>query len=96
MCGTHLCSIVAVHGLNGDSRKTWTSKDSGICWLSDKNFLPRYIKNARVLSWGYNASFTSLKGTVPSKDRIHHHAQTLVANLCAERMVSGSSLTGFN
>jgi len=77
--------IVAVHGLNGDARKTWTAKKSGICWLNHPDFLPRFVKNARVLVWGYNASFSTLVGSEPSKDRVHHHAQTLVANLSANR-----------
>jgi len=35
-----VCSIVAVHGLNGDPYKTWTTK-SGTCWLSDSKLLPK-------------------------------------------------------
>jgi hypothetical protein len=79
--------IVAVHGLGGRAIGTWTAEKSKRCWLSDPEFLPRYIPKARVLVWGYNASFSSLIGDQPSRDRIHHHAQTLVANLGAERRV---------
>ncbi|GAB1317903.1 DUF676 domain-containing protein [Madurella fahalii] len=82
--------IVAVHGLNGGARSTWTAK-AGVCWLDHPQFLPKYIKNARVLVWGYNADFTSLDGGRPSKDRIHHHAHTLVANLAADRRLSGTA-----
>ncbi|KAH6851252.1 hypothetical protein B0I37DRAFT_390888 [Chaetomium sp. MPI-CAGE-AT-0009] len=32
--------------------------------------------------------FSSLTGHLPSKDRIHHHAHTLVANLAADRRAS--------
>ncbi|KAF2100840.1 hypothetical protein NA57DRAFT_65198 [Rhizodiscina lignyota] len=77
--------IVAVHGLTGEALKTWTSKKNDVCWLHHPDFLPRYITNARVLVWGYNASISSFKGRMPSSDRIHHHAQTLVAQLCADR-----------
>ncbi|KAI0860439.1 Alpha/Beta hydrolase protein [Xylaria cubensis] len=77
--------IVAVHGLNGNALGTWTSRKNGICWLHDQRFLPKYIKNARVLVWGYNSSFASLTGAEPSGNRIHHHAQTLVAQLYADR-----------
>ncbi|KAI8944802.1 Alpha/Beta hydrolase protein [Xylaria longipes] len=77
--------IVAVHGLNGDALGTWTSRKNGVCWLNDQGFLPKYIKNARVLVWGYNSSFGSLTGVEPSGNRIHHHAQTLVAQLYADR-----------
>ncbi|KAK1753585.1 hypothetical protein QBC47DRAFT_46215 [Echria macrotheca] len=83
--------IVAVHGLGGRAVGSWTSKQSNVCWLNHPNFLPKYIKNARVLVWGYNASLSSLVGEQPSKDRIHHHAQTLVANLAADRRLSGTA-----
>ncbi|KAK3297986.1 uncharacterized protein B0H64DRAFT_474003 [Chaetomium fimeti] len=83
--------IVAVHGLNGSALGTWTTLDSGVCWLNDPQFLPKYVKNARVMVWGYNASFSSLTGHVPSNDRIHHHAHTLVANLAADRRLSGTA-----
>ncbi|KAI1382090.1 hypothetical protein F4677DRAFT_14854 [Hypoxylon crocopeplum] len=79
--------IVAVHGLNGDATKTWTGKKRQVSWLSHPEFLPRYVKNARVLVWGYNSSFSSLTGAEPSKARIHHHAQTLVAQLYADRKI---------
>jgi hypothetical protein len=45
------------------------------------------MPTARVLTWGYNASFSSLSGQKPSKDRIHHHAQTLIQELYSDRMV---------
>lgn len=79
-------SIVAVHGLNGDSIKTWTYKLGNICWLSHPDFLPKYVKNARVLSWGYNANICSMFGG--GSNRILQHAQTLVADLQADREVS--------
>ncbi|KAH8911297.1 hypothetical protein BR93DRAFT_965102 [Coniochaeta sp. PMI_546] len=80
--------IVAVHGLNGGALSTWTT-ESGSCWLNDPQFLPKHVKNARILVWGFNADFTSLTGGRPTKDRIHHHAHTLVANLAADRRLSG-------
>jgi hypothetical protein len=83
-----LNSIVAVHGLNGDAIKTWTSEPHGVCWLSHPDFLPKYVKRARVLVWGYNAKISSLTGRTASSDRILQHAQTLVAQLQADRDVS--------
>ncbi|PQE12984.1 ribonuclease p mrp subunit protein [Rutstroemia sp. NJR-2017a BBW] len=79
--------IVAVHGLNGDATMTWTAKESKICWLSHPDFLPKYVKNARILVWGYNSSISSFTGAKPSKNRIHDHAQTLIAELYADREV---------
>lgn len=78
-------SIVAVHGLNGDPYKTWTTK-SGTCWLSNPDFLPKAVKNLRILTFGYNANATSFMGST-SSDRILQHAQTLVAQLEADRAV---------
>jgi hypothetical protein len=80
-------SIVAVHGLNGGSVKTWTTKETGKFWLGDPEMLPYNLKNARILTFGYDASVTSLLGRTCS-DRILQHAQTLVAELVADRQVS--------
>ncbi|EXJ61254.1 uncharacterized protein A1O5_12046 [Cladophialophora psammophila CBS 110553] len=77
--------IVAVHGLNGDARGTWTSKSTQTSWLSHPDFLPKYLPRARILSWGYNANISTLKGKSTSQDRILHHAHTLVSQLNADR-----------
>jgi len=79
--------IVAVHGLDGDATGTWTSQTNNVCWLRDEAMLPKYIPEARVLTWGYNASYSNLKGDKPSKDRIHHHARNLVQELYSDRML---------
>lgn len=79
-------SIVFVHGLNGHPKETWTSKN-GVFWPVD--LLPPFLEGLRVriLTYGYNADVTSFfNGT--SKDRIHHHAETLAADLTANRNVS--------
>ena len=81
-----LYSIVAVHGLNGDAHSTWTSQGN-VCWLSHQDLLPKYIPSARVLTWGYNANVMSVKGRSTSADRILQHAQTLIAQLVADREV---------
>jgi hypothetical protein len=51
-------SIVAVHGIGGNSFSTWT--DGSSLWLRD--FLPdsEHFKNTRVMTFGYESSiFTS-------------------------------------
>jgi predicted esterase len=50
-----LLSIIAVHGLGGDSFSTWTDKSSKSLWLRD--FLPQsdHFKDARIMTFGYDA-----------------------------------------
>ncbi|WEW55765.1 hypothetical protein PRK78_001198 [Emydomyces testavorans] len=85
--GNATVDIVAVHGLNGDAVKTWTSEKRKICWLSHPEFLPKHLKTARILSYGYNAHVSSLWGIQPTSDRIKGHAIKLVAQLYADRSV---------
>ncbi|KAF4625977.1 hypothetical protein G7Y89_g12187 [Cudoniella acicularis] len=73
--------IVAVHGLNGGALSTWTASN-GKCWLGDPDFLPKYVPQSRVMTWGYNATVV---GKTTSSERVMHHAHTLVASLCADR-----------
>lgn len=79
-------SIVAVHGLNGHPLKTWTTHETKRFWLGDSDLLPSNIKRARILTYGYNASVAALLGKT-SSDRIMQHAQTLIAELVADREV---------
>lgn len=79
-------SIVAVHGLNGDAFKTWTTKNTKKFWLGDADLLPANPKRTRVLTFSYNAAVTALFGKT-SSDRILQHAHNLVAELVADREV---------
>jgi len=47
-------SIVAVHGLNGNSHRTWTCKKTKKLWFRD--FLPRDLPTGRIMSFGYDAT----------------------------------------
>ena len=80
-------SIVAVHGLNGHPVKTWTTEKTKKFWLKDADLLPSSLKSARILTFGYNAAVAALLGRT-SSDRILQHAQTLIAELVADREVS--------
>lgn len=48
--------------------------------------LPKAVPRARVLTWGYNADVTAFMGNT-SSDLILQHAQTLIAQLQADREV---------
>lgn len=72
-------SIVAVHGLNGDSETTWTSRQTNAFWLKD--FLPYDVPNARVMTFGYNADAVFGNTTAEIID----HAKSLLSSLVDRR-----------
>lgn len=47
-------SIIAVHGLNGKARRTWTDTTSGKMWLED--FLPGAFTKSRIMTFGYDSA----------------------------------------
>lgn len=57
---------MAIHGLNGTARKTWTDAVSGSFWLED--FLPDAFPKARIMTFGYDSglAFTRSKAGVES------------------------------
>ncbi|KAK3314381.1 Alpha/Beta hydrolase protein [Apodospora peruviana] len=91
--------IVAVHGLNGDCIRSWTSISpaatgkSTTCWLNE--LLPHRIPRARVMTFGYNASVfgnTSIAG-------IRDNARSLLSHLQDGReeedgVADAASITG--
>ncbi|KAL2066927.1 hypothetical protein VTL71DRAFT_1351 [Oculimacula yallundae] len=84
--------IVAVHGLNGHRLRTWTTQsEPSICWLNHPDFLPRYLPQARVLTLGYNANISSLGSKIAGSERLLQHAQTLIAQLTADRELDNAS-----
>ncbi|MCJ1354518.1 MAG: hypothetical protein MMC33_004507 [Icmadophila ericetorum] len=83
---TNAHSVVAVHGLNGDPFRTWTTERSGKMWLKDPSLLPSHLKNSRILTYGYDAIVTAVLGKT-SSDRILQHAHTLIAELVADRQL---------
>ena len=54
---TAVISIIAIHGLNGGWRKSWTDPVTATFWLQD--LLPVTVPETRVLSFDYCASKTS-------------------------------------
>ena len=78
--------IVLVHGLNGHPQRTWTSEKRRVFWPSQ--LLPPVIEEekARILVYGYDADVMSFTDGV-SRDKIHNHAEHLIAELCANRRI---------
>ena len=77
-----------MHGLNGNPHDTWTSQKNKIFWPAQ--LLPQFIEEekVRVLVWGYDADITAFaKKDGVTKDKIHNHAEKLVAELFANRRV---------
>ncbi|CAF9907769.1 MAG: hypothetical protein ALECFALPRED_003875 [Alectoria fallacina] len=83
----HRVCVVAVHRLNGDSRRIWTTEGSEKMWLKDLSLLPSNLKKSRILTYGYNANVTAMFGKT-SSDRTLQHAHTLVAQMVADREAS--------
>ncbi|MCJ1471434.1 hypothetical protein MMC13_000073 [Lambiella insularis] len=50
-------SIVAIHGLGGGWKTSWTDPATGTFWLRD--LLPKDIPETRIISCGYEASKSS-------------------------------------
>ena len=75
---THdVVDIIFIHGLNGDSERTW-KHTKGVYWPID--LLPKDIPNARILSYGYNADVAKLFGNV-GHGTLRDHAATFVTEL---------------
>lgn len=74
-----LYSIVAVHGLGGDSIKTWTHPKSNAFWLKD--FLPEQLPDARIMTFSYNATMAFGK----SASDVIDHAKGLLSSLVDKR-----------
>ena len=62
-------------------------------WLRDPSLLPWNLKNSRILTYGYDAKVTADFGKA-SSDRILQYAQTLVAELVADREVDQPGWVG--
>lgn len=68
--------LVFVHGLHGSRMKTW-SKD-GVFWPRD--LLKDDLKNARVITWGYDANIANAF-SYASKESLFGHSNTLLSDL---------------
>jgi hypothetical protein len=76
-------SIVAVHGLDGHWKDSWTA-DNGVFWLQD--LLPHDFPKARIYSFGHDSRTRG--GTKPLTLDISDHGKDLVTSLTNERYLS--------
>ncbi|KAI9829568.1 MAG: hypothetical protein M1819_006073 [Sarea resinae] len=76
--------VVLVHGLNGSPYDTWATKKPEVFWPAQ--LLPPFAKSQklRVLVYGYDADVQTFMGGA-SKDKIHNHAENLLAELNSDR-----------
>jgi hypothetical protein len=54
-------SVVAVTGLAGHAFGSWRNRESRQMWLQD--FLPRDVKNVRIMIYGYNSRLDDYSDT---------------------------------
>jgi len=74
-------SLVFVHGLGGDSIKTWTHADTNQIWISNPDFLLGLKDKVRVMTFGYNANvFENI-----TTSRVVDHANDLLEELVVRR-----------
>ena len=87
-----LVNIILIHGLGGDSRKTWTKDvgDPDLFWPQRWLPLEPNMGRARVLSFGYNANF--LPGTPRSIYNIGDFAKELLFEMKFAKDDNGQDL----
>jgi len=76
-----IMDICFVHGLIGDRNRTWTAAGEEVPW--PKLLLAPELKNARILTYGYDA-YPTRRGMV-SGNRVTDHASNLLADLTTNR-----------
>ncbi|KAI9795170.1 MAG: hypothetical protein M1816_000192 [Peltula sp. TS41687] len=80
--GNPLVDIVFVHGLTGNSYRTWLHEDEGVYW--PVHLLSKDIPDARILVFGYDADVTKFLDPV-GQNNLRDHASCLVGDLAALR-----------
>lgn len=86
-CPDATVDICFVHGLTGNRESTWTAAGQSEPW--PKTLLPSEIRNARILTYGYDAYVVSR--SVASNNRLKDHARNLLNALTADRASINSS-----
>ncbi|KAI0855015.1 ARM repeat-containing protein [Xylaria cubensis] len=84
--------IVAIHGLDTHSPKTWVAWKDGdstleVHWLKDEEMLPSVIKNARISTYDWNANYDHDS----PDDTLLGHADGLLESLRIQRSENESN-----
>ncbi|KAK4208982.1 hypothetical protein QBC37DRAFT_451409 [Rhypophila decipiens] len=89
-CPDATVDICFIHGLTGDRDRTWTADIAGPGASKPwpQTLLPAELGNARILTYGYDAYFTS--AGVSSGNRLVDHARNLMAELTTDREAAGA------
>lgn len=74
-------SIIFVHGLTGHLTRTWTVPGSAAPWPQE--LLPKIVKVARILAFGYDSRMTDWNSV--SQNRIGNHSRNLLQEVADYR-----------
>jgi hypothetical protein len=67
--------VIAVTGLAGHSFGSWRSRKTHLMWLKD--FLPKDVKNIRIMTYGYNSSLINSKRDAKLSNSKKHFIERL-------------------
>ncbi|KAF8526905.1 hypothetical protein BU17DRAFT_82347 [Hysterangium stoloniferum] len=76
--------IVAIHSLDGHRELSWTAENEKM-WLKDPDMLPAQAKNARILTYGYNAATWGEQQQL-AEEKMHDLAENFVSRVVQYRM----------
>ncbi|RYO87921.1 hypothetical protein DL764_008800 [Monosporascus ibericus] len=80
-CPDATVDIYFVHGLTGDRNSTWTAHGQSTPW--PKTLLPSRLRNARILTYGYDAHI--VRKSVAGSNRLIEHATNFLHDLTTDR-----------
>ncbi|KAL8313074.1 hypothetical protein RB593_007337 [Gaeumannomyces tritici] len=80
-CPDATVDICFVHGLTGNRDSTWTADGHSTPWPG--TLLSQKLKNARILTYGYDAYV--LRRSVASNNRLSDHAKNFLNDLTTDR-----------
>lgn len=77
-----LIDVIFVHGLTGNSYKTWLEDKSGTYW--PVHLLTKSVPEARIMTFGYDADVGKFLSPV-SQNNLNDHALSLIGDLATLR-----------